>query len=92
MFRGGVKGKGLFTCLALTQGVEGFNMKKEKGGRMKPSLARLAEYIAGFLSNLAVAGVALAVFKSDETLTALLASLFALAAGGVIVYLIGGKK
>ena len=59
---------------------------------MKPSLTRLAEYLAGFLSNLAVAGVALAVFKSDETLTALLASLFALAVGGLIVYLIGGKK
>ncbi len=51
---------------------------------MKPGLTRLAEYIAGFLSNLAVAGVALAVFKSDETLTALLASLFALVVGGLM--------
>lgn len=59
---------------------------------MKRDYTKLAEYIAGFLSNLAVAGVALAVFKSDETITALFASLFALMLGSIIMYLTGSKK
>lgn len=59
---------------------------------MKRDLTKLIDYLAGFLSNLAVAGMALAIFKADEAITSVLASLFSLTLGGILLYFNGGKK
>lgn len=59
---------------------------------MKRDTTKLIEYIAGFLSNLGVAGMALAIFKADEAITALIASVFSVVLGGILLYFNGGNK
>ena len=59
---------------------------------MKRDVTKLIDYIAGFLSNLAVAGVALAIFKADEALSAIAVSASSVIIGGILIYLNGERK
>ena len=59
---------------------------------MKRNFKKLAEYTANFLSNLAVAGLAVAIFRADEALAAILASFVAYLTGALIVHFIAGDK
>lgn len=52
--------------------------------KQRARLSRLAEYFAGFLSNLAVVGVGLALFKEEAGAWSLLAAFFALVLGAII--------
>ena len=61
-------------------------MHQEQDPNNTKPLEKLAEYAAGFLSNLAVAGMALAIFKAEEALYSILLALFALFLGALITY------
>ena len=49
----------------------------------KKALEKLTDYIAGFLSNLAVVSVGLAIFKQDEVVMTLLVSGAAFLCGAI---------
>ena len=55
-------------------------------------LKAVASYLAGFSSNLAVAGIAVALFRADDKQEAILYSAIALAFGALITGIIGGNK
>ena len=59
-------------------------------GNMKRIFAKLASYLSNFLSNLAVVGIGLAIFKADEAFSASLIAILALVLGAVITYIYEG--
>lgn len=52
----------------------------------KKALEKLADYMAGFFSNLAVVGAGLAIFKAEDAASSLVVAFGALCLGALITY------
>lgn len=57
-----------------------------------PQWKEVASYIAGFLSNLSVVGIGLAIFREDHLYLSLGVALFSLVIGSLIIFIINQKK
>ncbi|MBQ9980135.1 MAG: hypothetical protein IJP23_03660 [Oscillospiraceae bacterium] len=53
---------------------------------------KVAEYVANFLSNLAVIGIGLAIFREEKVLLSCGIALFALVVGSLITAIISRKE
>lgn len=60
--------------------------QEQEQQKRKKALEKLADYMAGFFSNLAVIGVGLAIFKEDDAIYSMLVAFCTLLLGALITY------